>query len=231
MLGLEATILVAFLSIFVPGVLLSFALLKKTELHAFEITVIGIIFGLIGPPTLTWLESYLMDYIHFFTYSLTLFSVNVLLLTVVGAVLCYKEGIFKDFMAFAAGESKTHTPEKEVVVEDARQILSMMPRGEAIVRKHIDEEKALHSKQQEEMRLASGLSKDEKDKIAALHTEDQNRLLEEHMREEQLLLKDIQPATTAAPAQGGKGSLKLVPFRFKCGQRLFQAEEGCFQSA
>jgi hypothetical protein len=210
MLGLEATILVAFLSIFVPGVLLSFALLKKTELHAFEITVIGIIFGLIGPPTLTWLESYLMNYIHFFTYSLTLFAVNVLLLTVVGAVLCYKEGIFKDFMAFAAGKSKTHAIEKEVVVEDARQILSMMPRGEAIVRKHIDEEKALHSKQQEEMRLASGLSKDEKDKIAALHAEDQNRLLEEHMREEQLLLKDIQPAAPAAPAQGGKGNKMLV---------------------
>ena len=94
MLGLEATILVAFLSIFVPGVLLSFALLRKTELHAFEITVIGIIFGLIGPPTLTWLESYLMDYIHFFTFSLGLFEVNALLLTVVGAVLCYWQGAF-----------------------------------------------------------------------------------------------------------------------------------------
>jgi hypothetical protein len=31
--------------------------------------------------------------------------------------------------------------------------------------------------------------------------------------------------------QGGKGNLELVPFRFVCGQRLFQAEEGCFQSA
>ena len=207
MFGIDATILVAFLSILVPGVLLSFALLRKTELHAFEITVIGVIFGLIGPATLTWLESYLMDYIHFFSFSLTLFAVNVLFLTLVGLVLCYTEGVFKDFKALIAGKPKANPSRNETVVEDARQILSMMPKGEAIVSRHIDEEKALHSKQQEEMRLASGLTKEEKDKISALHTEDQNRLLEEHMREEQLLLKDIQPVTT--PAKESKKSDKM----------------------
>jgi hypothetical protein len=31
--------------------------------------------------------------------------------------------------------------------------------------------------------------------------------------------------------QGGKGNLKLVPFRFVCGQCLFQVEKGCFQCA
>ncbi len=99
-LGLVAAILIAFFSMFVPGLLLSFALLRKTELHTFEIIIIGFIFGLIAPATLTWAESYLISYIHAFTFSAALFEINALVLTAIGAVFCYKEGVFKDFAAF-----------------------------------------------------------------------------------------------------------------------------------
>jgi asparagine N-glycosylation enzyme membrane subunit Stt3 len=100
MFGIAATIIVAFLSLFLPGVLLSFGLLRKTELHTFEITVIGLIFGLIAPATMTWLEGYFMGYIHFFTFSLLLFEVNALVLIVIGAALCYQQGVLKDFFRF-----------------------------------------------------------------------------------------------------------------------------------
>ncbi len=58
--------IVAFLSLFIPGFLIALALLKKTELNMFEIGVIGFIFGLILPATMTWAESYFMKQIHFF---------------------------------------------------------------------------------------------------------------------------------------------------------------------
>jgi hypothetical protein len=97
-------ILVAFLSMFIPGFLLSLALLRKTELHIFEIGVIGFIFGMVGPATLTWMESYLINYVHFFSFSLELFELNILLLTVIGAALCYREGVFDSILK--NGESK-----------------------------------------------------------------------------------------------------------------------------
>lgn len=100
MLGITLSILIAFISMFVPGVLLAFALLHKTELHTFEITVIGFIFGLIAPATLTWLESYLMYYIHAFSFSLALFEANALLLTLAGLYLCKRQGALDDFKLF-----------------------------------------------------------------------------------------------------------------------------------
>ncbi len=104
MYGLIAAGIIAFLSLFVPGILLAFALLRKTGLRSFEIAVIGITFGLIAPATLTWLEAYLENYIHLFTFSLPLFEVNALLLTVIGAAICYKDGVFGDFIKFAKKE-------------------------------------------------------------------------------------------------------------------------------
>jgi hypothetical protein len=40
-LGLIAAIIIAFFSMFIPGVLLAYALLDKTELNHFETIVIG----------------------------------------------------------------------------------------------------------------------------------------------------------------------------------------------
>ena len=80
-------ILTAFVSIMLPGFFLALALLKKTKLHMFEIAVYGFIFGLIFPPVLTWMESYFMNYIHFFSFSAGLYNVNVIILTLVGILL------------------------------------------------------------------------------------------------------------------------------------------------
>jgi asparagine N-glycosylation enzyme membrane subunit Stt3 len=84
--------------------------------------------------------------------------------------------------------------------EKVRRALSRIPRGSEIVKRHIEEEKALQAKQHEEMRLAAGLSREERGRIAALHREDQDRLLEEHIREERLLLSDL--ASTGARESG-----------------------------
>ncbi len=99
-LGLIAAIIIAFFSMFIPGLLLAFGLLRKTELHIFEIVMIGFIFGLIAPATLTWAESYLISYVHAFTFSVALFEANALLLTIIGAVLCYWEGVLNDVVPF-----------------------------------------------------------------------------------------------------------------------------------
>ena len=79
--------IIAFLTLTIPGELFALALLKKTKLGLFEISVIGFIFGLVAVPTLTWLESYLMNYIHFFAFSLALVEVNALILSIVGIIL------------------------------------------------------------------------------------------------------------------------------------------------
>ena len=97
MVFLLLPIIIAFLAIIVPGVLLALPLLKKTGLGLFEVLGIGFIFGFMWPPILTWLEGYLMNYIHFFTFSTSLYLVNVAILTVIGLILCMWQGVFTDF--------------------------------------------------------------------------------------------------------------------------------------
>src|SRR5277367_6773250 len=99
-LGLIVAIIIAFFSMFIPGLLLAFALLRKTELHLFEIITIGFIFGLIAPATLTWAESYLISYIHAFTFSVALFEINVIVLSIIGLILCYMQGVLGDAFSF-----------------------------------------------------------------------------------------------------------------------------------
>ncbi|MGC8680055.1 MAG: hypothetical protein ACP5T6_02015 [Candidatus Micrarchaeia archaeon] len=90
-------IIIGFLTIFIPGILFAFALLKNTKLHIVEIGILGFIFGFIALPSLTWLEAYLMNTIHFFTFSLILNYVNFAILTIIGLILCIWQGVFKDF--------------------------------------------------------------------------------------------------------------------------------------
>jgi len=42
-----------------------------------------------------WLESYLIPYIHFFSFSESLYNANVILLTIIGIVLSFQQGAFK----------------------------------------------------------------------------------------------------------------------------------------
>jgi len=97
MLGTILVAFIVFLTTIIPGFLLALALLRKTGLHLIEIIIIGFIFGLIAAPVMTWAEAYLMNYIHFFSFSLTLYLVNTLILLIIGLALCMWQGAFKDF--------------------------------------------------------------------------------------------------------------------------------------
>ena len=72
-MSLIIPLIIGTLSIVVPGFFLALALLKKTKLHMFEIAAIGVIFGMIFPPTLIWLESYLIPISPIFSFSNTLY--------------------------------------------------------------------------------------------------------------------------------------------------------------
>ncbi len=93
-MSLLIPVIIGLISIILPGTFLSLALLKKTSLHMFEIVVIGFIFGLMFPPTLTWAEAYLIPISPIFSYSQSLYAANVIILTIIGILLCVQQGVF-----------------------------------------------------------------------------------------------------------------------------------------
>src|SRR5208283_5163129 len=93
-MSLIIPLIIGVLSIIVPGFFLALALLKKTKLPMFEIAVIGFIFGMIFPPTMIWLESYLIPISPVFAYSNSLYAVNVIILTIIGIALSFQQGAF-----------------------------------------------------------------------------------------------------------------------------------------
>ncbi len=190
MLGLIAAIVIAFFSMFIPGLLLAFALLRKSELNTFEIIVTGFIFGLIAPATLTWIEGYLVTYIHAFTFSLWLFELNALLLTIIGAILCWREGALPDLGAYLSGLASKSVATSSGL-GDVRSRLNHYPSGKQIVSRHIQELNDLKAKHNSEVSAASKLSEEERAKIASLHKETQERLIEQQLREERVLLDEL----------------------------------------
>src|SRR5271155_512209 len=91
-MSLIIALIIGTLSIIVPGFFLALALLKKTDMPMFEIAVIGFIFGMIFPPTMIWMESYLIPYLHIFTFSNNLYNINVIVLTLIGIALSIQQG-------------------------------------------------------------------------------------------------------------------------------------------
>jgi hypothetical protein len=189
MLGFILAAIIAFFSMFIPGLLLALVLLRKTELHIFEIVVIGFIFGLIAPATLTWLEGYLITYIHAFTFSLWLFELNALILTIIGAILCFREGVFNDFSrSLSNGIILPKEDATTAGLDSVRSRLRKFDSGRQIVSKHIQEEQDLRAKHNSEISSASSLTENEKTQIIALHKETQEKLREEQLKEERMLL-------------------------------------------
>ncbi len=177
---------------FVPGVLLAFALLKNSELDTFETVVIGFIFGLIAPASLTWAESYLMNYIHAFTFSTQLFLANALVLTVIGAILCYWQGAFKDFHAFVSSRSgMLRAGMTGSKLGQIRHDLKRFSRGKEMISAHEAEDSALRSRQDAELKDMSSLSDAEKDRVSDSHRAALERLRESHISEESGLLRDL----------------------------------------
>ena len=194
MFGIAAAVLIAFLSLSVPGVLLSFVLLRKTELHNFEIVVIGFIFGLLGPAAMTWLESYLMNYIHFFSFSLALFEANAVLLTLIGLAFAYKNGMLGELRAWA-GRVYASVGASVVSVSDetarVRQELGKYNRGIDVIERHKEEERALSLRQQEEM-STPGLKAEEKETMTYSHRAAVVGLMKAHLSEERALAEELE---------------------------------------
>ncbi len=192
--------LIAFLTLTIPGELFAFALLQKTKLRLFEISVIGFIFGLVAVPTLTWLESYLMNAIHFFAFSLALVEVNALILSIIGIILCLWQGVFK--FNFSKGASRAQEAKSEIAYVDKlkqksstelselRQNLKSYNAANSIIEKHIQEEKSLSDRHSRELN-AINLSQSDKERIETLQKDEKDRLIADHEQEERILLDKL----------------------------------------
>jgi asparagine N-glycosylation enzyme membrane subunit Stt3 len=186
------TAFIAFLSIMLPGFFLALALLKKTKLNMFEITVIGFIFGLIFPPAMTWVESYLMDYIHAFSFSAGLYATNVVILTIAGILLSLQQGAIKlDFKQNAVSPNFSSELQKNYKsrLADLRQKISSLNIDLSMVKKHQREEEELARRHIEELNRMKEIPPEERAKLEAMHLDEEKRLIEGHEREERVLLQ------------------------------------------
>ena len=211
--------LIAFFSMFIPGMLLALALLKNTKLGLFETSVIGFIFGLIAPATMTWLEAYLANYIHFFSFSLALFETNAAILSIIGLILCMQQGVFtadsfkKLKSAIRVSEAKAESAEISSMeksykkrLEELRAKLDNFEASKAIIKKHLEEEESLRSKQASELEKVS-FDEEEKAKLENLHAGELERLALDHEQEEKILLKKLSDTTKNISGFDSRGFL------------------------
>ncbi|MDE1874178.1 MAG: hypothetical protein KGI04_03610 [Candidatus Micrarchaeota archaeon] len=200
-MSLIVTAIIALLSIILPGFLLALALLKKTKLNMFEISAIGFMFGLIFPPTLTWLESYLMNYVHIFTFSSALYAANVIILTIAGIALCVQQGVLDLGMLKHEPMGKI---EKEASaaykqrLSELRAKLASLSIDTDLIRKHQSEETELARRHAEERARSQSLPQEERSRLEAMHSAEERKLIEEHEREERMLLQNKKPEDTRA---------------------------------
>ena len=192
MLGIIGAIIVAFLSLFIPGLLFSLALFKGTDLSKFEVVTIGFIFGLIATPTLTWLESYVDSYVHAFSFSLTLFEANAVLLSIIGILLCIYEGVFSlnglrgrrnKATTEAQPEPVSAGKEYAQMLDEQRAQIKNMGSAQEMINVHVREEQELLAKQQSEFSLVN-LTDEEKAKVEELHKKAYEDLAKKHFEEE-----------------------------------------------
>ncbi len=182
-------IIIAFITLFVPGELLALALLNKTKLNLIEISVIGFIFGLIAVPTLTWIESYFMFVIHFFAFSLGLFEINAVVLTIIGIILCFYDGIFSvpKIKAFISVNSIDRSLYK-LTNEQVREKLVLSEEGKALVEKDKSAELKLEEEYENELSKAED---DQKAQIESNFKSKKTDLTLQHRNSEIVLLNKI----------------------------------------
>ena len=195
-------IFIAFISLFVPGILLALALLyKKTQLHIFEITVIGFILGLMGPTGLTWIESFLINKFHAFSFSLGLFEANALVLAIIGLLLCIQQGVFSGINISGLARREQIKKEDAAIteseanlmkrLEEIRARLSYFEEARELINKHKYEEQELRKKHSEEQKMINRLDAQDRAKLAALHKSEEERLASDHEKEERILLNRL----------------------------------------
>jgi asparagine N-glycosylation enzyme membrane subunit Stt3 len=177
---LEALIL-GFISIIVPGFFLALALLKKTKLPMFEIVIMGFIFGLIFPPTMIWLEAYLINISHFFAYSEALYNINIIVLTIIGVALCFQQKAF-DFDT----KNLFHPFSRN---SDAKSMASEAKIDIEVINRHKKEENDLKKRHASELELIN--DPEQRSRVMQLHNDEEERLRREHEQEEEMLLQSV----------------------------------------
>jgi asparagine N-glycosylation enzyme membrane subunit Stt3 len=193
-------LILGFLSIMVPGTFLALALLKKTKMPLFEIVVIGFIFGLIFPPGFTWGEAYLIPYIHAFSYSEGLYNANVILLTVIGIILSFQQGVF-DLSAFKK-KSRLEVSKEEIKetgsikseynaeIVQLRKNIAELGIDLSLIQKHRRIEEELIKKNEREMQIIT--NPEEREKVASIHAKMETELIKQHEIEERKLLEYVE---------------------------------------
>ncbi|MGC8652130.1 MAG: hypothetical protein ACP5UH_02675 [Candidatus Micrarchaeia archaeon] len=217
MLGITSAIVIAFLSLFIPGLLFSLALFKDTKLSKFEMVVMGFIFGLIATPTLTWLEGYIDSYIHAFSFSLALFELNAVLLSIVGLLLCYYEGVFTFGFALRRKPPMTSepaAPSKEAQsyrqqLSEIREQLKNVADAQDLIGKHAREEQELEAKQQSELSIMN-LTESEKAQIAVLHSKAYEELAKAHAEEERAFIRNIEAEREKQAYKSGRSAKQVL---------------------
>lgn len=203
MLNIILTGIVAFFTIFIPGELFALALLKnKTKFNLFEISVFGFILGLIAPTTLTWIEGYFSSYIHIFSFSLALFEVNAIILSIIGFILCVQQGVFsfdsiskisrKKYVKEELHQISVEQKEYQKGIGSIRDQLSKFDSAKTIINSHISQEENLQKRQNDEInRTKNNLSNEEIQAISNAHKKELERLIKDHEQEEQILLNKL----------------------------------------
>ena len=104
--------LIIFFSAFIPGVFLGLSLFKNTKLNLLEKLGLGFIFGLLLPALLLFLLSLIGV-----PFSFTLVLVSIIWWIIVGIVLCFKRGVFKNI---------SFNLDKETIIKNKWKILGSL---------------------------------------------------------------------------------------------------------
>lgn len=214
-MSLLSAILIGFLAIIVPGFFVSLALLRKTKFGLFEIVVIGFTLGMILPPMAVWLESYLIPYIHAFSFSETLYNVNVIIITLIGIIASAQQGAFNGLLSWSIpglakrpdNTAKAIESDYKKRLSELRSTISRLRVDMKLLKEHEQEEYDLARRHAEEMDALRNAGPEEKEAVMASHRNQEKRLYEEHEREESQLLAS---ATTHDAATRGKFQIKWV---------------------
>ncbi|MCL5008519.1 MAG: hypothetical protein M1156_01350, partial [Candidatus Marsarchaeota archaeon] len=198
-------VIIGILAIVLPGFFLALALLKKTGMHLASIFIIGIFFGIIFPPAMIWIESYLIPFIHAFTFSAGLYNINVVILTVLGIILSYWQGALTvDLIPSALRSRKAPTlstinADYKQRIAELRSKTTHLGTDMKLMRDHEREEQELSRSHQNEISMLKqrGAGEEEISSVIKQHENQERRLYEDHEREEQSLIskEDVKKGT------------------------------------
>ena len=197
---------IGIISVIVPGFLLALALLHRTRMNKLFIFMFGIAFGLIFPPTMIWLEAYLIPISPVFAFSAGLYDVNVVILSIIGLVLSIREGAI-DLSALGAPKPKAgkQSINKEIELDYKKRLHSLRERAATnsavlkIVKAHEKDEEYLFNRHAEELSSLTSIGPEERRNIEDRHAKEERKLYEEHEAEEQELIGE-------KPKETGRGS-------------------------